>query len=253
MDSASMNFYKLKRRLLSPYIWCMRHKERHTTGFHKAVLEQLNYSPAFYRFVKAYTENPDILIDAPAIGGESVVFDVGAFDGDWSARVFEKYQPRICCFEVEPNQSKSIAQRFQSNPKIRCFDFGLSGANATLWLTSDGMGSTLYLTRAMLLKSGDASDLCRVQVTVRDIVEVMDDMELKQIDLLKLNIEGSEYDLLERMIDTSRIQDVACLMVQFHEWIDGAYKRRREIRRALTKTHTVAWEYPFCWEQWIRK
>jgi FkbM family methyltransferase len=247
--SGHWNMYRIRRVLLAPYISYMRHKERHVDGLVKTAMEATCYSPAFYRFMKAIIANPDLLHEAPDLDGESVIFDVGGFDGDWSARVFEKYQAHIYCFEVAPAHSTAIAARFRSNPKLRCFEYGLSGENATLTLSPGGPGSTLYA------HCGDAPGHQgdEVQVPVRDIVEVMDELGVRQIDFMKLNIEGGEYDLLERMIAADRMADVVCLAVQFHEWLDGAWHRRRKIRDALKKTHREAWGYPWCWEQWVRK
>lgn len=242
-----MNRYQIKRALLTPYRWYMRRKERHLSGFMRAALELHSYSPVLYDFVKARINNPDILHDAPNIGGDSVVIDVGGYAGNWSARIFEKYQPHIYCFELEPNFAKDIAARFESNPKIRCFDYGLSGENGTLSLMQKGMGSTLYADSGVHPASGKS-----VQVRVRDIVEVLNELGLKNVDLLKLNIEGGEYDVLERMIAADRLKDVGCLMVQFHEWLDHANARRDAIRRALKRTHRLVWDYRFIWEQWVR-
>ena len=242
-----MNLYQIKRTLLTPYVWYMRRKERHLSGFMRAALELHSYRPVFYEFVKARIKNPDILHDAPNIGSDSVVIDVGGYEGNWSARIFEKYQPHLYCFELEPNFAKKIAARFEANPKIRCFDYGLGATNATLRLMQKGLGSTLYAEAGALPASGKS-----VEVEVRDIVGVLDELTLRQIDLLKLNIEGGEYDVLERMIAADRLKDVGCLMVQFHEWLDHANARRDKIRKTLRQTHRLAWDYRFIWEQWVR-
>ena len=73
------------------------------------------------------------------------------------------------------------------------------------------------------------------------------------VDLMKINIEGSEFPLLERMIDCDLLGEVRCFLIQFHEWHPGAYRRRRRIQRALAKTHTKVWDYPFIWEKWQRR
>ncbi len=242
-----MNLYHIKRALLTPYRWYRRRREPHHTGFIKAALELHSYSPALYAFMKATIEKPEILHDAPNIDSDSIVFDVGGYAGNWSAKIFERYQPHLYCFELEPNFARRIAARFASNPKIHCFDYGLSGENATLPLVQKDMGSTLYPDSGVQPGTGKS-----VQVRVRDIVEVLDELQLRSVDLLKLNIEGGEYDVLERMIAANRLRDVACLMVQFHEWLDGANGRRDKIRKALRRTHRLVWDYRFIWEQWVR-
>lgn len=242
-----MNLYKIKHTLLTPYIWYMRYKERNASEIAKQMYEVTGYNPALYRLFEAAAKNPDILIEAPGLGPDSLVWDVGAFDGDWSARVFEKYRARIYTFEIEPNFHAQVTRRFESNSKIRCFGFGLGDKNANLMATRAAMGTTLYPDGDV----GAAAD--QIEVPVRDVVEVMDELGSPSIDLMKINIEGGEYGLLERMIAAERVRDVRCFMIQFHEWIDGSYRRRNAIRKALRQTHDVRWEYTFCWEQWVRK
>jgi FkbM family methyltransferase len=238
--------YQVKRSLLSPYIWGMRIKEGNTSRTAKPWLEQFHYMPAIYRFRRSIRGNPDLLCEAPNVDSKSVVFDVGAYVGDWAATIAEKYGPQIYCFEVDPDLCKSIAARFESQPKIQCFDYGLGNRNANLLLNRNGWGSTFYADGAPEKRE-------TVDAAIRDVVEVMDELKIRQIDWMKVNIEGGEYDLLERMIEADRLRDVVCLSVQFHEWLDGAWTRRRGIRKALRKTHQLRWDYPFIWEQWLRK
>lgn len=242
-----MNLYNIKRALLTPYIWYMRHKERNASEVAKQIFEVAGYNQAFYRLCEAVVKNPDFLIEAPVMGPDSLVWDVGAFDGDWSARVYEKYQARICTFEIEPDFHAQVTRRFESNSKIRCFGFGLGDKNANLMATRAAMGTTLFAG------SDSSSGADQIEVPVRDVVQVMDELGSPSIDLMKINIEGGEYGLLERMIAAGRVRDVRCFMIQFHEWIDGSYGRRNAIRKALRKTHDVRWQYAFCWEQWVRK
>lgn len=238
----------MKRTLLTPYIWVMRFQHRHATDFIKALLENTNYSPDVFRFINAMVVDPDKLHEAPNLNSESVVFDVGGFDGDWSARVFEKYRPNIYCFEAHPEFSKNIAERFQATPKVHVLEYGLTDRNGTLPLSANEMATTLYVDQREARKPAGET----LHATVRDIVEAMDALAPKGIDLIKLNIEGGEYDLLERMIAADRLRDVACFNIQFHEWFDGAAARRRRIQKALRRTHHQTWGYDWCWEQWVR-
>ena len=51
-----------------------------------------------------------------------------------------------------------------------------------------------------------------------------------------MNIEGSEYRLLNDIINTGYINNVKHLQVQFHNFVDGSEKRRiTEIRKRFYK------------------
>ncbi len=49
------------------------------------------------------------------------------------------------------------------------------------------------------------------------------------------------------------LPDVRLFLIQFHEWLPGAYYRRWKIRSKLRKTHRLKWDYHFVWECWERK
>ncbi len=241
-----MNLYRLKRFLLTPYILYRRHKERHQRGFIKSALELHYYRPAFYAFIGATIKKPDILHDAPIRPG-AIVVDVGAYTGEWAQKILERYQATIYAFELDPTTFPKLRSVFAQQESVHCFDYGLGRRNEKLTLSLKGMGSSLYD------KDNQRGTLGSVEAEVRDIASVLPELGLTNIDLLKLNIEGGEYDVLERLIETGLIQSVDCLMVQFHEWLDDAHWRRIKIRRHLKKTHRQVWNYTFVWEQWVRR
>ena len=88
---------------------------------------------------------------------------------------------------------------------------------------------------------------------MRDIPRVLDELGLDRIDLMKINIEGGEYDLLERMAEADLIRRVRYFLIQFHEWYGNANVRRWRIRRQLRASHTEVWNYPWMFELGARR
>lgn len=246
-----MNWYRLKKKLLWPYIWLRRRQEREQSAFMRAALELHYYRPTFYRFVGATIANPDIMYQAPLQTG-AIALDVGAYHGDWAARVYEKYQPRIYAFEPDPPSVAFLRRRFAFVADVHCLPYGLGGEDAQLTMLQRGMGSTLYEVDGGPGQRSDGIE-ARVEVQVRDIVGVLDELGHADIDIIKLNIEGAEYALLERLIEARRLSQIRVYTIQFHEWHAGAHRRRRRIQSELAKTHDKVWDYPFVWEQWIRR
>jgi len=239
-----MNWYQVKKLLLSPYIWYKRRKERHQAPFMKNMMEQHYYRPTIYRFVRATILNNDIMYQAPLNKGD-IVLDVGAYHGKWANRVYELYQPRIFMYEPDPPSVRKLQQMFADNEDVELREYGLGARDAQLEMIQKGMGSSFYGSNTKGHKI--------ITAPVRDIASELDELGYEQVDLIKLNIEGGEYDVMERLIETDWLPRVRIFMIQFHEWFDGAHRRHRRIHRALRKTHDVSWRYPFIWEQWIRK
>src|SRR5438128_100809 len=61
-----------------------------------------------------------------ALSEQSVVFDLGGFEGQWASDIFAMYMPRIYVFEPVPSFVAKIKHRFRNNPKITVHPFGLA-------------------------------------------------------------------------------------------------------------------------------
>ena len=73
------------------------------------------------------------------------------------------------------------------------------------------------------------------------------------VDLLKINIEGGEYELLEGLIASGNIKCCKHVQVQFHTAGRDWAGRYSEIRAALDRTHRITFDEPFCWQNWDRR
>ena len=71
---------------------------------------------------------------------------------------------------------------------------------------------------------------------------------IESIDLMYMNIEGSEYKLLNEIINTGYIENINFLQIQFHSFVNDSKELRRLIRERLRKTHKCIFNYPFLWE-----
>jgi FkbM family methyltransferase len=244
-----MNLFTIKRGLLAPYVWFMRRRYRAQLAAAPqalvAIVEAQYFRPTLARWLRDLQANPDLPYEAP-LDASSVVFDCGAFVGDWSAKIAEKYDPSLYLFEPNPGCFPGLYERFSGNAKVRCFEYGLHDADARRPLVQTGPGSSVFPETM-------APNAPTSIVDVRDVLGVMDEIGCSHVDLVKLNIEGGEYEVLERLLETGRIRDIRCLLVQFHEWRERAYARRWRIRRALRQSHDLDWDYPFIWEKWTRR
>jgi Methyltransferase FkbM domain len=107
-----------------------------------------------------------------------------------------------------------------------------------------GMGSSVFCT-----------DGPREEVAMRDISSFVSEEGITRIDLIKINIEGGEYHLLPRMIETGVIKMCEHLQIQFHEFGpagDEPHRARRRIQERLRESHELSYDYPFVWEGWKR-
>lgn len=238
--------YDLKRFLSYPRTVYMRQREKEKAGFIKSALELHYYRPGFYQFIKATMEKPDILHDID-IDPNSIVLDVGAFTGEWAAKIASRYGSTIYAFEPNPLSYASLEVKRGFFPALLPQPYGLGASSEVASISLRGLGSSIYPNPR---ENGNSE---RQQVRIVAIDQAWRELRLSEVDLMKINIEGAEFPLLEKMIECELLPKVKCFMIQFHEWHPGAYRRRRRIRKALGKTHNLDWDYHFVWERWTRR
>jgi FkbM family methyltransferase len=235
--------YRIKRTLLKPRTAYRRHKEQSVDRLGRSMLELHAYGQPIYDFIEATAAKPDILVDVE-VDDRSVVLDVGAYSGEWSGQVSERYGSKVFAFEPDPTSFPKLVERLAKHRNARALDYGLGCRDHVASLALAGPGSSIY---------GANGAFGAAAVQIRDVSLVLDELGVDHVDLIKVNVEGGEYDLFDRLIETSWLHRIRLVSVQFHEWHPKAHTRRRRIRRSLRETHEQVWNYPWVWEYWRRR
>jgi FkbM family methyltransferase len=175
--------------------------------------------------------------------GDSVVLDAGCYHGTFSEGIHQRYGCHVRAFEPVKQYFEISQARLAGRTSISLFNFGVGPADARLPIAVAGDWSSLHLL-----------DRTRVheEVEIRNVDSVLD----APVDLMKINIEGAEYDLLDAMLDRGLLAYVKYLQVQFHTYGGGevgAVARRLVIRERLKATHDEQWCSDFVWESWSRR
>lgn len=173
---------------------------------------------------------------------DDIVFDVGGYQGEWAANIYDKFGCNIHIFEPVPDYCDQIEQRFVDNDKVHVHRYGLAGNDGEFRLGILEDASSQF-------KSAEKTAQCEI----RSISRFLSDNAISHVALLKLNIEGGEYDLLEHLIRTGEIGLFDNIQVQFHWFAPKAHARMAAIHRSLHDTHRTTYQYRFVWENWTAK
>lgn len=177
------------------------------------------------------------------LGPDSLVMDLGGFKGQFASDIFARYLCRVMVFEPVPAFAAKIRERFAGNPKISVFDFALGGRDREEEIRLAADGSSVF-----------GNEGAQVRIRIVDAVAWLAAQANPLIHLMKVNIEGGEYELLERLLDHDLMNRVENLQVQFHDCLPDAARRMEEIQRRLGQTHEVTFQYRFVMENWrLRK
>lgn len=79
-------------------------------------------------------------------------------------------------------------------------------------------------------------------------IDYLKNNNIDDIDLMKINIEGGEYELLEEIISQNYQNKIRNILIQFHNLSEDPIKRREKIIKKLSETHQIKFSYDFVWE-----
>lgn len=172
------------------------------------------------------------------LNSNSLVIDAGGYLGNTTAKLVKQFNSNVIIFEPIPQFAKYCRERFVTNHKILVVEnaLGKETKERKLYFKKDGTSC---------FKEWAKSDLF-IEVPFIQLSNYIKD--IPQIDLLILNIEGSEYDVIEDLAENGEIGKIKELSVQFHK-IDGWEDRYKISQETLLKTHKKI-RGNFIWETW---
>jgi hypothetical protein len=171
---------------------------------------------------------------------ESVVVDVGGFTGVWAEKIIQKYDPKFFILEPVKSFQEVLDLKFSSNPKVKILRHGL-GSPGEFQISLSGDASSIF-------DAPSKENAETIQVLSFDDFILKN--EIKEIDLLQINIEGAEYDLFDQILKSKTLKSVRKIQVQFHLNVENALEKRNLIRSKLAETHRNVLNFPFVWETW---
>lgn len=177
------------------------------------------------------------------LNNKPIIFDLGGYLGQWT-EIAKEYYPDATIYVFEPVKKHYdvICEKFKGDDSVKVFDFGLSSKNETVKITLTGDSSSIHL------ESDDFEE-----IEIRDIREFLFENKIFHVDLVKINIEGEEYNLLEYLCSTPELNIFENYLVQFHRFIDNYEIRRQNILEVVNKYYDVIFNYEMIFEGWSLK
>lgn len=158
------------------------------------------------------SEHYRLLLKRKQINTDSIVLDIGANIGDISEIIYREFNPYIFCYEPNVSCFNYMLKRFAKNHKIKIFNLAVSNFSGKTFLYFHEKAKNIseYNQRSSLKPEKDGIDINKKkQVDCINIKEILDKHE--SIDLIKIDIEGSEYEVMPEIIkNRHKIKMVLC-------------------------------------------
>ncbi len=166
--------------------------------------------------------------------------DLGTYDGKLlkkSISIFSDFDIYIG-FEPVPKLYKKTLKRFRDNPSVFIINSAVStfdGKNIKFYMDHEtrdlGRGSTLLEDKKIKNKS-TKKRIIYVN-TINFSQYIIDNFKKDDYIILKIDIEGKEYDILEHMIKTGAIEYIDNLYCEWH------YKKMKSYRKNKNKCKEI--------------
>ena len=181
-----------------------------------SIIAQAEFNYKNYFGIK-HTKVPDYILQK--IKPDSVIIDCGANVGEVSFPLVGT-GALLFCFEPHPVAFKALNKRFENVSNVKLFDaaVGVVEHKAKLYKhvqsTNDELkystGSSLYSTK----NNVNPNDY--YEINVINLPEFIDSLT-SRIFMLKVDIEGAEIELLNKLIDEGTYKKIDYIFVETHE------------------------------------
>jgi FkbM family methyltransferase len=159
--------------------------------------------------------------------GRLLVVDLGMNAGEFSREIVRRY-PNARVVAAEANPDLALASRYSAN--LRCYHYAIASENGPVTFGVDRVNSTA----SSLDLTSDHSETITVEGVKFPELLRRAEIDGEVIDMLKIDIEGSELDLFERTEDRV-LSNVRQISVEFHAFINPDHEPRiAKILRRMT-------------------
>ena len=154
-----------------------------------------------------------------ALGEDSIVWSLGVGeDVDFDLALIRRFRLRVDAFDPTPSTVEWLAAR-DMPAAFRFHPWAVTGQDGVLKLyprvKKDGSKSTVMYT--MVANDGSREDA--IVVPAFCLKSIQAQLGQPRVDLLKMDIEGAEYDVLDNLLE-SPVQPLQ-LLVEFHHRFEG--------------------------------
>ena len=171
------------------------------------------------------------------LNSASICIDCGANVGDITKQMSAK-GGIVYAFEPNPFAFDVLKKKFQGHENIYLFNQGVWDKNTTmkLYLHEHSNEDEVYWSTgsSILEYKGNVLKDKFVEIEIIDLVDFIKNLA-KKIDILKIDIEGAECELLEKIISTKIYKNIKHIFVETHDHKIPELKEKTDAIRKLIK------------------
>lgn len=183
----------------------------------------------------------DLLFEDVNLESTDTVLVLGGYLGDSTQRWLDVSAGQVLVVEPVKEYFQILQSKFLDNPKVELFNLAVGAKSGQV---------DIYVNE---LESGSRV----ISESVQAVQQIAISKFLKQLPnipkIVEINIEGGEYPVMQDLINSTLVEEVETLIIQFHRYAYQDEVLRGDIRVKLSETHKEVFSYDWVWERWDRK
>lgn len=182
--------------------------------------------------------------DIPKASDNSLAVVLGGYTGTSSIKIAQKGY-KVFVFEPVPRFADDIRRRAKSRSKdIHVLEQAAATTSGQVEIVEKGEETFTRGRNTNEVRSGNG-----FVVSAVDFADWIRSLE-STISLLEVNIEGSEYEILNHLASERVMSRINRINIQFHKISTSSVVDRQRIQTLLNQTHVQLWCFDWIWEVW---
>ena len=173
-------------------------------------LRQIGIEPVPCDSATLYGGDHGWVIDESSIDSESIIYSVGVGSNiDFDLELIDSLDVTIHAFDPTPRSVEWVKEQNLSN-KFIFHPVGLAAENGFMNFYPPAKSSSTHFSPVDRYGNKDNE----IKAPVKDIDTIASELGHKKIDLLKMDIEGAEYEVIKALPDSEVI--INQILIEFH-------------------------------------
>jgi len=203
--------------------------------YRRKKLERLGIIPSKIETAKLYGDGHGWVIDYSKIVPESIIYSVGVGSNiDFDLALIKELNTEVFAFDPTPRSIDWVNKQDLPN-KFKFFPLGLGPADGEMEFFPPSRESSTHFSP---IDRYDNKDVETIKAPVKSLKSISQELGHKTIDVLKMDIEGAEYDVIDNLEDQE--VEINQILVEFHHMYKGI--SLEDTKNAIDKLNNLGFE-----------
>jgi FkbM family methyltransferase len=205
------DFYDFNQQDKKLYSQAIRLK---STAFKKSKFRVESFDPLFVNYEQFFTDKiyESFFSENNLVNKLDVVIDVGANVGLFTEYCLQKGASKVYSVEINDKAIKTFKQIHGSKENVKLITKGLSDKSGEIEVYLDPENS---LVSSVIQTHAPGLSISK-KVQTMSFKELLDSENIQHINLLKIDVEGAEYDIFKG-IDLEILSKIDFIIMEFHD------------------------------------